>query len=76
MLNAIAAPYKHTGVKFIPTGGVKPSNMADYLACDAVMAVGGTWLAKKDAIAAGDWKGIAANCQEALAIVAKVRGAE
>ncbi len=74
MLNAVAAPYKHTGVKFIPTGGVKPSNMADYLACDAVMAVGGTWLAQKDAIAAGDWQGIAANCKEALAIVAKARG--
>ncbi|NLF32473.1 MAG: bifunctional 4-hydroxy-2-oxoglutarate aldolase/2-dehydro-3-deoxy-phosphogluconate aldolase [Planctomycetes bacterium] len=73
MLTAIAAPYRHTGVKFIPTGGIKPANLADYLACDAVLAVGGTWLATKEAIAAGDWKTIAANCREALAIAAKVR---
>jgi len=73
-IEAIAAPYKHTGVKFVPTGGVKPDNLAEYLSSDSVMAVGGTWVAKKDAIAAGDWDAIAANCKDAITIVASVRG--
>lgn len=72
-ISAVAAPYKHTGVKFIPTGGVKPDNLAEYLSVDCVMAVGGTWIAKKDAIAAGDWAAITANCKEAMELVAKIR---
>ena len=69
-LKSIAAPYLHTGVKFIPTGGVSADNMTDYLAMDAVLAVGGTWIAKKDAIAAGEWEKITANARAAIECVA------
>jgi len=72
-INAVAAPYKHSRVKFVPTGGVKPDNLAEYIASDIIMAVGGTWIAKTDAIAAGDWGAITANCKEAMAIVQSVR---
>ena len=46
MLKAIAAPYKHLGIKFMPTGGVTMENAASYLALEEVAAAGGTWLNK------------------------------
>lgn len=48
MLKSIIAPYKHLGVKFMPTGGVKPVNVESYLQIPEVAAVGGTWLNKCD----------------------------
>lgn len=66
MLNALSGPYKHTGVRFVPTGGVTAENLADYLACDVVAAVGGTWLAKPADFAAGKWADIAARCRAAM----------
>ncbi|MHC4247814.1 MAG: bifunctional 4-hydroxy-2-oxoglutarate aldolase/2-dehydro-3-deoxy-phosphogluconate aldolase [Planctomycetota bacterium] len=69
-LKSLAAPYLHTGVRFIPTGGVNQDNLADYLSMSAVLAVGGTWIAKKDAIAAGEWDKIKANARGASEFVA------
>lgn len=46
MLKSIIAPYKHLGVRFMPTGGIKPSNVESYLEIPEVAAVGGTWLNK------------------------------
>ena len=48
LLKAMAQPYRHLGIKFMPTGGVSPENAAGYLAIPEVAAVGGTWLAKGD----------------------------
>ena len=48
MLKSIIAPYKHLGVKFMPTGGVKPVNVESYLQIPEVAAVGGKWLNKCD----------------------------
>ena len=55
MLNSIIAPYKHLGVKFMPTGGVTTANVESYLSIPQVAAVGGTWLGKSADIAAGNW---------------------
>ena len=49
MLKALIAPYRHLGVRFMPTGGVKPANVETYLAIPEVAAVGGTWLNGADA---------------------------
>jgi len=49
MLKALIAPYRHLGVRFMPTGGVKPANVESYLAIPEVAAVGGTWLNGADA---------------------------
>ncbi|MCI6288528.1 MAG: bifunctional 4-hydroxy-2-oxoglutarate aldolase/2-dehydro-3-deoxy-phosphogluconate aldolase [Lentisphaeria bacterium] len=48
MLKAISAPYKHLGIRFMPTGGVTIDNAAEWLALDVVAAAGGTWLNKAD----------------------------
>lgn len=61
-LESLHAPYRHLGVRFIPTGGVSMQNLAGYLASKAVLAVGGTWIAKQDMIAASQWETIRDNC--------------
>lgn len=68
MLKSLIAPYKHLGVRFMPTGGVTTANVLDYLAIKEVVAVGGTWLGKADEIAAGNWDGIRATVKQAVAI--------
>jgi 2-dehydro-3-deoxyphosphogluconate aldolase/(4S)-4-hydroxy-2-oxoglutarate aldolase len=68
MLKALAGPYGHTGVKFIPLGGVSPKNAAEYLALPIVAAVGGSWLCDRKLLAEKNWKTITALTVEALKI--------
>ena len=75
MLKSLIAPYGHTGVQFMPTGGVSPANLGEYLATKGVIACGGTWIATKDDIAGGTWDLIAARCREAVALCAPSSGA-
>ena len=73
-IKAFSAPYVHTGVHFMPTGGVTMANLGEYLTTDIVACVGGTWIAPRETIAAGNWEQIRANCRAALEIVRKARG--
>jgi len=73
-LKSIGAPFAHLGLKFVPTGGVSLSNMADWLKVPGVAAVGGTWIAKTEDIRAERWDQITANAKEAVAAVKKLRG--
>jgi 2-dehydro-3-deoxyphosphogluconate aldolase/(4S)-4-hydroxy-2-oxoglutarate aldolase len=69
-LKNIAAPYAHLGLGFVPLGGVSATNLADWLAEPLVTAVGGSWLAPRDVIAAGDWSEIEGRAAEARRIAA------
>jgi 2-dehydro-3-deoxyphosphogluconate aldolase/(4S)-4-hydroxy-2-oxoglutarate aldolase len=70
-LKAIAAPYGR--VRFIPTGGVNPQNLPDYLSLPAVVACGGSWLVKKSLIAAGEFETITRLAAEAIQIRSQIR---
>lgn len=74
MLKSIAAPYAHTGLGYNPTGGVTLETLGDWLSIPEVRAVGGTWIATRADIAAGNWDRIATNAQAAVAAVARIRG--
>lgn len=52
-------------LRFVPTGGVKPHNLADFLSRPNIPAVGGTWLTPADAVAARDSRTIANLAREA-----------
>ena len=65
-LKALAGPYEHTGVKFIPLGGINLTNASDYLALPIVGAIGGSWLVDKRVISARNWKEITVRAQEAV----------
>ena len=56
MIKALAAPY--VSLKFMPTGGISPSNVRDYLAYDRIIACGGSWMCSGDLIKAGDFEKI------------------
>jgi 2-dehydro-3-deoxyphosphogluconate aldolase/(4S)-4-hydroxy-2-oxoglutarate aldolase len=68
-LKSIAAPLPE--LKFCPTGGIDSRNIATYLACLNVLAVGGSWVAPKDAIASGDFARITQLAREASALRAR-----
>ncbi len=67
MLKALSGPYASLGVTFCPTGGVNLDNLGDYLALPTVEAVGGSWIATRKQIAAGDWSTVTAQARDALA---------
>ncbi len=73
MLRSLAGPYGHTGVKFIPTGGVTSGNLADYLKVPVVAAIGGSWMVDKQLVNEGKWEEITRLTREALAAAAAVR---
>jgi 2-dehydro-3-deoxyphosphogluconate aldolase/(4S)-4-hydroxy-2-oxoglutarate aldolase len=66
-LKAINAPYAHLGLEYIPLGGLNENNFVEYLKLDCVPAVGGSWIAPREQIAAGDWSSIAATAKKAVA---------
>lgn len=56
MLKSLSAVYP---VSFMPTGGINPNNVNDYLAIKSVLACGGTWMVPSDLMDKGDWSAIA-----------------
>jgi 2-dehydro-3-deoxyphosphogluconate aldolase/(4S)-4-hydroxy-2-oxoglutarate aldolase len=62
-LAAMAAPLPH--IKFCPTGGIDMTNVAAYLALPNVVCVGGSWVAPREAVRAGDFARITALAREA-----------
>src|SRR5271157_1274638 len=69
MVKALAAPYSHTGIRFIPTGGVNTGNLEMYMSIQSVAAVGGTWIVRPEDLAGGRWHTIRDRCKEAVEVV-------
>jgi 2-dehydro-3-deoxyphosphogluconate aldolase/(4S)-4-hydroxy-2-oxoglutarate aldolase len=65
-LRALTAPFG--GVRFVPTGGISPANLADYLSIPAVLAVGGSWMLPADSIRRGQWDEVARLTKEAVTL--------
>lgn len=73
MIKNLLGAFRFTGVKFMPTGGVNLSNVADYLSVPEIVCCGGTWIVPKDALAAGDFSAIERLASDASALVRKLR---
>ncbi|MBV9555517.1 MAG: bifunctional 4-hydroxy-2-oxoglutarate aldolase/2-dehydro-3-deoxy-phosphogluconate aldolase [Pseudolabrys sp.] len=65
---AFAGPFPN--MRFCPTGGVDESNFMEWLAVPNVIAVGGSWLARKADIESGNWDVVTGNARRAMARVA------
>jgi 2-dehydro-3-deoxyphosphogluconate aldolase/(4S)-4-hydroxy-2-oxoglutarate aldolase len=65
-LKAVAAPL--AGLRFCPTGGIGLSTAPAYLALANVACVGGSWVAPRDAVAAGDWSRVEQLASQAAAL--------
>ena len=72
-LKTISAPYKHLGLKFLPLGGVNISNLAEMLSDPLIAAVGGSWLAKPEQIASGQFDVIEAQAKEAADVIKNLK---
>ncbi|MCB5409111.1 bifunctional 4-hydroxy-2-oxoglutarate aldolase/2-dehydro-3-deoxy-phosphogluconate aldolase [Pseudogemmobacter faecipullorum] len=65
-LKALGSPLPQ--VRFCPTGGISLKNAGDYLASNNILCVGGSWVAPKEAVAAGDWDSITRLAREAASL--------
>ncbi len=73
MLKALSGPYGHTGVKFIPTGGVTSENIRSYLKLPIVAAIGGSWMVDKKLINEKKWSEITRITRHAIETAAEFR---
>ncbi|MBI1172230.1 bifunctional 4-hydroxy-2-oxoglutarate aldolase/2-dehydro-3-deoxy-phosphogluconate aldolase [bacterium] len=65
-LKSIGSPIPQ--VKFCPTGGISLKNARDYLGLANILCVGGSWVAPKEALGAGDWAKVTQLAAEARAL--------
>lgn len=71
MIKALSAVWPET--RFMPTGGVTPANVAGYLSLRQVLAVGGSWMVPRAAIAAGDWESITAAAAASVELAREIQ---
>lgn len=69
-IKAVAAPY--TDVLFMPTGGINPVNVKEYLAYDRILACGGSWMVKCSLIREGNFEQITRLVKDTVKIAASV----
>lgn len=61
----LGAPFP--AMRFVPTGGVGPANVGEYLALSSVVAVGGSWMVGRDLLRAGDFEEVRRSTAAAVA---------
>lgn len=71
LLKALASPF--AGVHFMPTGGINPENLLDYLRLPNVTACGGSWFCSQQMIREGAFEQITALCRQAVALSEALR---
>ena len=70
-IKALAAPY--TDIKFMPTGGINPKNLENYLSDDKIIARGGSWMVKGNLIKEGRFDEIRILTAEAVKLASGIR---
>jgi 2-dehydro-3-deoxyphosphogluconate aldolase/(4S)-4-hydroxy-2-oxoglutarate aldolase len=68
-IKALAGPYRN--IRFVPTGGITPEKLPSYLAVPCVLACGGSWLAPRERLAAGEFDAIRKLIEQAVGILAR-----
>lgn len=70
-IKALAAPFPE--IRFMPTGGISPANLAEYLGVPSVIAAGGSWMVAPSLLREGRWDEVERLCREATALVSATR---
>ncbi|OUR88156.1 keto-deoxy-phosphogluconate aldolase [Gammaproteobacteria bacterium 42_54_T18] len=63
-LSAISTVFQD--ISFCPTGGVTAQNKEEYLSLNNVIAIGGTWVCRKEWVVNEDWQAITDACTQAI----------
>ncbi|NKB32814.1 MAG: bifunctional 4-hydroxy-2-oxoglutarate aldolase/2-dehydro-3-deoxy-phosphogluconate aldolase [Pseudomonadales bacterium] len=74
MIKALASVFRD--VKFMPTGGVAPNNLREYLSLPTVTACGGSWLAPSNLLTEKNFTEITRLAAEAKKIAVETRASE
>jgi len=69
MLKALSGPFAQ--VRFMPTGGIGPHNIRNYLSQPNVLACGGSWMVEPELIRVGEWSEIGRRVRAAVELVAR-----
>ena len=72
-LRNMSAPYAHLGIRYFPLGGLNAENMISYLKEENVLAIGGSWIVKRDLVLNENWNEITARAAAVRGIVDKAR---
>ncbi|MGA7279655.1 MAG: bifunctional 4-hydroxy-2-oxoglutarate aldolase/2-dehydro-3-deoxy-phosphogluconate aldolase [Desulfocapsaceae bacterium] len=67
MLMMFRALYQE--IRFMPTGGINPDNLLDYLKLENIICCGGTWLCPEQLMVEDRWDEIAARLSEARNLI-------
>lgn len=66
-IKALSAPFPQ--LQFMPTGGINPANVLDYLSFEKIIACGGSWMVKPELISSGQFDEIALLTTQATTLV-------
>jgi 2-dehydro-3-deoxyphosphogluconate aldolase/(4S)-4-hydroxy-2-oxoglutarate aldolase len=64
MIKALLGPYPQ--LRLMPTGGIAPANIRDYLAIPQVIACGGSWMVAEELLRSGNWSEVGRLTREAV----------
>lgn len=70
MLKALIGPYGHTGIRFVPTGGINAEKASEYAKLGAVAAIGGSWFVSAALMKEGRFETITEMTREAIERIA------
>lgn len=71
LIQALSKPYHM--VSFLPTGGIGPGNLAQYLSDPCIFACGGSWMVKNEWIRAGDFNRVRDEAGKTVQLVHSIR---
>ncbi len=71
MLRALSGPYSF--MQFMPTGGISPQNVREYLKLDNVVCCGGSWMVPENLLEEGNFEAITVLAKEAAEIAKEMR---
>ncbi len=66
MVKAVSGPYGHTGIKFVPTGGITADKVKEYLSIPTVAAIGGSWFVEPSMVEQGQFAEITRLTEQAV----------
>ncbi len=67
MLKALLGPY--APLQLMPTGGISPANIRDYLAVPGVIACGGSWMVESELLKRREWAEVGRRVAAAVALL-------
>ncbi len=71
LLKALSGVYPN--VRFMPTGGIHPGNVADYLSIPNVIACGGSWMVPRGALQEGNFTTVTSLVREAVELTTSIQ---